>query len=253
MIVSCSSDADCASGEICGQGGTCTPAPACSSDADCPEGKVCGADNVCVVKSPEPSPSGSAIAPNMDIDLIKKTETLDFKDPKEAAMNFVALFQEWDYQGEFLGVKFKNTEKNKFLGLKDVFDSFKIKFPDEFYNNINQDSALVFIYSQKEGNRLGFIAEVKDGEKLRELLRKEEKEMSVNLAPLFSIAKENLLPYVPKFRDSSEVKNYDGPDFRFQTLSVNDLGILYLISEKYLVFTTSWDSMMGVIKKVKLE
>lgn len=46
-VVACTSDEDCSEGSVCSSESTCTESVECTSDADCSSGNVCSADGVC--------------------------------------------------------------------------------------------------------------------------------------------------------------------------------------------------------------
>jgi len=68
--------------------------------------------------------------------------------------------------------------------------------------------------------------------------------MKDDFKTFFTLMEEEsaLTPY-PYFRNANQVGGYVGPNFRFQTLTKQDLGICYLVSDYYFVFTSSWESM----------
>jgi len=57
---------------------------------------------------------------------------------------------------------------------------------------------------------------------------------------------------VSYFRNAKDVSGYNGLNFRYQTLTTNDLGICYFLSDDYFILTSSWNSMERVLKKLEI-
>jgi len=144
-----------------------------------------------------------------------------------------------------------NTALNQAFSLKDLFDSLLIRMDEEFYSKIDNNFTL-FIYSQKEGNRIGFVAKIKDQGGLASLLNSQENKMINSFQPLFEIMGKKDINITPYFRNANTVSGYAGPNFRYQNISPNDFAICYLVNDNYLIFTTSWKSMKFITNKLEI-
>jgi len=246
--IGCQSDADCPEGFVCGANGVCIekkPIQQCQKDTDCPEGFICGENKTCVKKPTEIVVPTSLIP--IDIEREITISSLD-----EIPPLLSQIVQEWVEKNQFKRVIIKDIKRNKVIGLKEFFDALQIRVPTGFYQTV-KDNFTLFVYSQWQGNRIGLIAEVLNKEELKNLLSSQENTMKDDLKPLINLIGETIpLSYVSYFRNSSQYPGYVGPNFRYLTLSKNDLGICYLVSNYYLVLTSSWESMRKVVEKLNI-
>jgi len=243
-VLNCLKDADCPSGEICNQG-VCVlkeqvEKEECQSDNDCQSGMMCK-EGKCVVKEPE-----NNIPPSLL--LVSETKILEVSNKKDISQLLSQSLREWQKKGEFVRLVIKSSD-NKVFGLRDFLETMLVRLPEEFYEKVD-DNFTLFIYSQDQGNRIGFITRIKDYKDLEDILREEEAKMKDDFQPIFSLMGYEGSPIVPYFRDSVAVRGYIGPNFRYQTISSDDVGILYLVSGDYFIFTTSWKSMEEIVKKL---
>ncbi|MDO9181326.1 MAG: hypothetical protein Q7U04_02905, partial [Bacteriovorax sp.] len=135
------------------------------------------------------------------------------------------------------------------FGLKDFFQALSIKISEELEQKLGDDFSL-FIYSQTQGKRLGLVIKIITQEGLADLLSSQEKTMEEDFKNLFILSGKEGKALTPYFKNASATKGYQGPDFRYQTLSKDDLGICYSIFNDYFVFTSSWASMEEVLKRL---
>lgn len=150
-------------------------------------------------------------------------------------------------EGQFTRILIEDTSQNKILGLQEFFNAFSVVPPENFYNKLGNDFTL-FIYSQEEGTRLGFVAEIKE-EGLAELLTSWEGTMEQDFENLFTLFGKDYSALVSYFRETTSQEI----PFRFQTFSRQDLGIVYTIYNDYFIFTNSWKSMEKALQKLKEE
>ena len=245
-VIVCSSNSDCKPGQICNEEGSCVNAPQqkkCSNNSDCKFGQICISGS-CIKKQSKniiPQPLFS----------VDKTEVLKFSNFDEIKSLLKQSLQEWQDKNQFRRIVFRNSKDNTIIGLKKFFESLLIRVPDSFYQKID-DNFTLFIYSQEQGNRIGFVAKIKNYNGLEDMLRAEEPKMKNDFQTLISLIGKENVGMSPYFRNASTVRGYNGPNFRYRTLNRQDLGILYLTSGNYFLFTSSWKSMEDVIKRLKI-
>jgi len=241
IAITCSSDTDCQEGQICSSKKICVDISAilkCSSDADCSIDEVCEAGK-CVKKS------SKIVFPTAE------TKTLEFLNSAELYSSLSRLLQEKQNKNQFIRLIFKDLKNNTILNLKELFEKLSVNLSEDFYQKVDNNNFVFFAYSQKEGNRLGFVVRIKNYKEVKDLLQQEEPRMEGDFQTLFELMGKKDPAVVPYFRDASDVQDYIGPNFRYQTLSRQDLGILYLVSEDYFLFASSWKSMEEAIKKLE--
>ena len=232
-VSECVSDADCPEGLICSAEGVCVSVPAskCVSDADCPEGQICGSEGICKKTAEIP----------VSLFPIENIRTLTISASEELPSLLKQVVLEWQSQDTFRRIVIKKN--NQILSLREIFDALQIRVSENLYQKLS-GSFTLFSYSQIEGNRIGFAAEVVDKNGLSNLLTSQESTIKDDFKTFFTLMEEEstFTPY-PYFRDADKVRGYTGPNFRFQTLTKKDLGICYLVSDYYFVFAGSWKSM----------
>ncbi len=194
----------------------------------------------------------SAETPLAPISLIptKTKEVLEISSREELSASLAQLLEKSFEENEFVGLSIKNTEENKFLGLKEFFEALEIKAPESFYEYLLTDEFTLFIFPQKEGKRLGFVASLKmdfSFENLTSLLESWEKTMERDFENFFSVMGKENPALVSYFRDAV----YKEAPLRYQTFSRQDLGICYLVLQKaeenFFVFTSSWQNLKDII------
>jgi peptidoglycan hydrolase-like protein with peptidoglycan-binding domain len=183
---------------------------------------------------------------------VDNTLVLSATSPTETRTSLQHTVREPLTQDQFLRVVIKDEKMNKIFGLRDFFETLLVRAPEEFYQNLENDFTF-FVYSQPEGNRIGLAVKVKNATGLTDLLKSWEPNMENNLRPFFELIEEKIpSAIVPYFRNASNVSGYVGPNFRYQSITRQDLGICYLISGDYFVFTSSWKSMEKTIAKLAI-
>lgn len=148
-------------------------------------------------------------------------------------------------RGQFTRVLILDKQENKILGLKEFWQEFSLNTPSDLDQKLKNDFTL-FIYSQVQGNRLGYVAEIAQKQGLTQLLLGWEKTMESDLAKLFLLLGKKGPAISPYFRQAP----YKGGVIRYQTFSLQDLGICYAIINDYFVFTTSWEGLLRTIDKL---
>ena len=174
------------------------------------------------------------------------TQTLEVVNSGETPLALSAFLKsEVDPQG-FTRVLIEDKTENKIFGLKDFFEAFEIQSPEGLLDKLN-DNFTLFVYSNQDTNRLGFISKVEQTEGLLNLLKTWENTMEKDTEKLFiSLGKEETA-LSPTFKTAF----HQNVGFRFLTISQADFGICYAWFDDYFVFTSSFESMQKTIEKIK--
>jgi len=176
----------------------------------------------------------------------ESSQSLKYSEPSKVPYLVFQALKEKVNQGSFNRILIEDTENIEILGMEAFFGIFSITPPSGFYNKLENDFTL-FIYSQEEGNRLGFVAKIENKEGLKNLLSSWEETMEADFENVFIMFGKNEPAAVSYFKTAE----YQETDFRFQTFSREDLGIVYSIYNDYFIFTTSWKSMEKILEKLK--
>ncbi len=203
----------------------------------------------------------------------------DLKLTLEESINLISdtLSQEFS-KGEFHEILFR-IERDE-ISFEKIIQGLEIKF-SELFDQLKDP--IFFVYSQEQGNRIGFYGETK--EDLTNLIKEREEDLLEIFANLFlaiqdkeeviqeneEMEEQDILEeetteqeieeetteqtveeeeeiIVLEFKDAL---NYDGPNFRYLILEEeNDLGIFYYVSKNDFVFSTSRESMEKLIKDI---
>jgi len=176
----------------------------------------------------------------------ENSQTLKFSQTSEIPFLLFQTLQSKTDLGSASRILLEDTANIEILELKGFFDSFNIVPPDGFYNKLAATTT-IFFYSQEEGNRLGLAAKINNQEGLAEIMTAWEGTMEDDLQNLFELLSQTEPALYSYFRDAQ----YQGTDFRFQTYSRQDIGIVYAIYNDYFILTTSWKSMEKALDKLK--
>jgi len=179
------------------------------------------------IKTPEP------------LFFMEETQIIKFSVPEVSASLIGEVLKEEQAEGEFKYLILK--KENKDLELREFFQILSIKIPEEFYSKVENNFTL-FVYSQPQGKRLGFVVKTKDSQGLTELMSAEEGNLEQDFKNFFALMDQEANVLSSKFKE--------GPNFRYLTLSENDLGICYTIFEDKFVFTSSWQSMEKALERL---
>lgn len=173
-------------------------------------------------------------------------QTLKVSQTGEVPFVFFQSLQSQISQNSVNRILIEDTSKNEIMGLRDFFDVFSVTPPEGFYDKLADDATL-FVFSQEEGNRFGLVVEIRQKQGLPELLSSWEATMEEDLDKLFELWMGEEPPLSIYFRDAE----YQEADFRFQTFSLEDLGIVYSVYDDYFILTTSWKSMEETLDRLK--
>lgn len=151
----------------------------------------------------------------------------------------------------FTHIVLENEEELRVLQLPDLFDAFEITSPPALYTLLDNDITL-FLYTTSEGRkRLGFVARLYEDALRQELIdaaSEWESSLEEDTKNLFEIIAERGEKYTPNFRTTSLL---EGVLARFQTLSSNDFGIVYGITDNHFIFTSSLESLEAALQALR--
>ena len=192
------------------------------------------------VSNPEPVVPSSLIP-------VTETKTLEIASTEELESKLSEFLKVGgSSSSSFYRILIKNSSENKILDMKEVFDALQVKAPETFYQKINL-AFTFFLYPSEEYNRLGFVAEVNEGQDLSTFLKSWEGTMEEDFETLFTLIDKQGPSLISYFRTAK----YQGVSFRFQTFSKKDMGICYAILGSKLIWTSSWESLTKVIDLLK--
>ncbi len=192
------------------------------------------------VVNPEPVIPASLIP-------ITETKTLEIASAEELESKLSEFLKAGGFSSsKFYRILIKNSSENKILDMKEFFDALQVKTPETFYQKVDL-AFTFFLYPSEKYNRLGFIAEVNEGEDMSAFLKSWEKTMEGDFETLFSLMGKESPALISYFRAAK----YQGVSFRFQTFSKQDMGICYSILDNKLIWTSSWESLTKVIDLLK--
>lgn len=201
--------------------------------------------------SEEPaSPDDSAIEtptqPEIPLPLIptSSSQILEIGSVDQIPATLAAFLKETPEEG-FIQILFKNNSENKFLNLAEFSSGFNIKYPEGFLEGL-EGNPTFFSYFSQGAHRFGFVIKTKDQGTTGKLLKEWEAAIEEDADLLFQTLGKQGKSLVPYFRQV----NYKNTSFRFLTISKNDFGICYSLTNNYLIFTTSFESIQKVINQI---
>lgn len=177
---------------------------------------------------------------------INATETIEVANLGETTTSLSQLLTNDFGENTFNRIVIKNTEENKILGLKEFFEAFEIKSPEDFLDKLDNGFTL-FLYSSKNINRLGFVAEIKETEGFADSAKNWEPTMEKDTETLFSILGKTSSTTFPSFRTAP----YRGKTFRYISFQPANLGICWSTINNYFLWTSSGESMIKLIDKIQ--
>ena len=199
-----------------------------------------------------PSPRGPEVLPPKEItpseeatppvEKIEEIGNLEISKNEEIPEVFNQLMKEKLIEG-FTPIVIKNITENRLVSIEDIAKAFQIEVPKGIFQKFEENYTLS-IFTQKEGKRISLKTKVKEKEGLLELFKNWEAKI---LKEGVFIASEKIQTLVPYFRTSS----FQKINFRYLTISKEDLGICYAFFDDYFVLTTSFESMKKIIEQLK--
>lgn len=178
----------------------------------------------------------------------EETRAIEINNLGEIPNVFSQLLNENFKEKEIIRVLIKNLTSNQVVGLRDFLNGFGIEAPESLYQKVDENFTL-FIYSQEEGKRVGFVTKINDNEGLAELLNIWEPKMKNDFEALFSLMDKTGVALIPYFKNAT----YKNVAFRYQTFSIPHFGICYSIYNDYFIFTSSGKSIMKIIDQLTQE
>ncbi len=186
-----------------------------------------------------------AIAP-LPLIPAESTETLEIASSTELPNLLSQTFLRDDLgYGKFTRVLIKNTAENKFWGLREFFETLQVRTLENFYNNIDNDFTL-FIYSTPGKNQLGLVAKAENPAVLRSILESWEQTFEKDTDNLFLLlGKEGAVDSL--FQKSS----YKDVVVHYLSFTEKNFGICWAITDNYFILTSSGESIIKTIDKIK--
>jgi len=171
--------------------------------------------------------------------------TFEITKSEETLIYLSQILKEDLGEDQFTRIIIKDLTKKKVPGLKEFLDIFQAKTPEDFYQKLSDEFTL-FIYSQKEGNRLGLVTKIETKEGLPEILRFWEDTMEKDLSSFFAFLGKDK----PALKDYFTKTAYHQGVIRCQTFGEEDFEACYLITGSHFIFTSSLESMKKTIDKL---
>ena len=155
-------------------------------------------------------------------------------------------------QSGYSKITIQNKKDNTYVGLKQFLNIYKVTgVPSGFYSSISDDFVL-FIYSNKTKNRLGFVTEVGDEQALNKAMTSWENKLVADTNNFYNLigrkTQEN--PEALVFKSNTAA---NGTTYRSLTFSPasDAYTISYAIyNSKWLIFTTSEESLIKIFDQL---
>lgn len=202
-------------------------------------------------EEPEATTSEEQIVKELDIPLplipTNSSKIIEINSAEQAPASLAAFLQEKPAEG-FIQILFKDASENKFLNLAEFAAGFSISYPEGFLEKLEEETTFFSYYSQ-ENHRFGFVAKTNDQAGLATVIKSWEPKIEEDMTLLLQTLGKQGKSLVPYFRQV----NYQNTSFRFLTVSKNDFGICYSLTNNYLIFATSFVSIQKVINQINLQ
>jgi len=195
--------------------------------------------------TPTPTPTPETIIPPTPpiLEVNPKKTILEISSPYEiyTALDKFTTEQKIP-EGKFVQFSIQNKQTQEEISLSEFLSAFKIEFPINFFAKF-EDAFSFFVYSQHTGYRFGFAITLKDKEGVEDMMKAWESKAESNFEYFFVLMNKENPALNPNFRDAV----YRGRHFRYITFSREDLGLCYWVSDEFLIFTSSYESMKKII------
>ncbi|HDZ54271.1 hypothetical protein LCGC14_0161030 [marine sediment metagenome] len=194
---------------------------------------------------PEETPASEEITIPPSPFSIGETKTFEIFEVNEISSFIEKVLTLKLTNGEFTRLVFRDMKNGQLMNLADLFSAFQIQPLDGFYSK-TANNEIFFIWTQKEGKRFGFLIDITEKEAMENLLRLWEADMEENFEELFRLLGKT----EPASRDYFVDLKYKGIASRCQTFTKDDLGICYLVTDQFLIWTSSFESMTYIIEEI---
>ena len=173
--------------------------------------------------------------------LVDSSKTLRV-DKMEQVPNVLAGILKQDYGAQQLNrIIIKNTAESQFVELKEFFEIFQIKTPENLLESLEKGFTL-FMYSPEQENRLGFVAKIKNKEQFSVIAKSWEPTMEQDFENLFLI-----LGKTQKAQIGFKQAKYKQVLFNYISFPGKDFGICWAIVNDYFVLTSSGKTILKII------
>jgi len=207
--------------------------------------------------SPRPTPPPEEeevkeILPPPPLIEVSTTTLLEFSTGSEISLQLSEILNSTTTQEGFTRILFENTKDNSFLNLRDFLKAVGVDVAatsvEEFLKKV-EDYPTLFVYHSTRGeNRFGFVAEIKEGENLKELMEKWESALGEDFLPLMTLLAGREIHFLGNFKRNS----VENGEFKYLDSSLSNFGICYtILKERFLLFTTSGESMVKLISNLQ--
>jgi len=175
------------------------------------------------------------------------TTTIQFSNKADLTVQLAQLLQEPQGTG-FTQIIFSNSS----TGLRvdrgnELFEILEISVPQRTSFQFANDS-LFFVYSFARGNRFGFATKISDKTAALAALAEWEITIEQDLQPLYPIWETLGEWYIHSFKSQA----HQSVEIHFQTFSTEDKGIVYAVTDDYLIFGSSFEATKAVIDRLEL-
>ena len=183
---------------------------------------------------------------NYSVIPVEQIEIIKMQSREEGLEQLKSLVEANQQVGTLKRVLLKDLSSKEvahYLLTQEVLDLLGLQVPVSISKKLENDYMLL-LYGQEDGNKLGLVIKVINPKEIKIELREWEKDMVIDLTPLF-LNKELELPKNPTF--SEEV--YKGISIRYIDLLKPDLGIDYAVVGDYLIIATSKREIKSIINR----
>jgi len=160
------------------------------------------------------------------------------------------LRKKFDANG-YYGLSIQNRTTGKKIGLKELFNIYKINTPSIFYNSIDNDCEF-FIYANNGKNRIGFVAQAANSNLTETAMSGWEGSIAQDTDNFFRLIgrKTQVEPATLKFNNAGAA---DGSTYRLMNFlpAEDEFAISWAIyQQKYFIFATSNNSMSKIFSQL---
>jgi len=138
-----------------------------------------------------------------------------------------------------------NEENQTYLRPYEIFAVLEAVLPGETL--LVKATSTMVVFSSKFGNRLGFIAQTEDAQKIKNSFLSQERQAEQNTESIFILMGKT----VPAIKKYFSAISYKKVPIRCQTFTKEDLGICYFAYKNYFVWTSSLEQASRIVDKLE--